>query len=122
MDERGGKGRQPGSGSPRPAEERTDWGRQILGAIIGGAVVLVLGTAARQLGWIDQDLTRYVMWGAVIGALFGSSESLERAGQRLTRRDEPWLNIAVSLIGMAVAFALIYVISRGMMALIQRFG
>jgi hypothetical protein len=111
----------PQAGAPRPVAETTNWGRQIIGAAIGALLVLVLGTAAKLLGWTDVDLARYVWWGAVVGGLFGSSESLERAGGRLTRRPEAWLNISVSLVGMAVIFAVLFGLTRAMLALMAKF-
>ncbi|MBN1247072.1 MAG: hypothetical protein JXC32_05400 [Anaerolineae bacterium] len=122
MDEQRDEESRPAAGGPGPVVESSNWGRQIVGALIGGGLVLILGTVAQQLGWVQQSLGRYVMWGGVVGALFGASETLERAGRRLTRRDEAWLNITVSLIGMAVVFAALLGLTRGVFALIQWFG
>jgi hypothetical protein len=83
-------------------------GRQIVGALIGGGAVWILATGARQLGWAAGDPVRLMMWGAVVGGLFGGSETLIAAGRRLTRRDNAWLNIAVALLGMVVLSAVIY--------------
>lgn len=102
-----------------PATQKDSWGRQIVGALIGGGIVLVLGAVAQRLGWIGGNLTRYALWGGMVGALFGGSETLERAGHGLTKRDVAWLNITVSLIGMAVIGAMIYGLAHALVALLR---
>jgi hypothetical protein len=87
---------------------------QIRGAFVGGLVALILAVVARELGWIPGNVVRYTIWGAVVGSLFGSGDSLAQAGQRLTQRDERWLNILVALIGMAVLFAGIIALARAL--------
>jgi hypothetical protein len=90
--------------------------RQLIGALIGAAIALVVSSIGRQLGWLGGDAIQYLLWGGIIGGLVGGSDALAQAGKRLTRRDEDWLNILVSLIGMAaimgVIFALAYVLNE----------
>ncbi len=121
MDDQQGKSGGTGAVVADTAPESRDWGRQIIGALIGGALVLVIGTIGQRLNLIVGSLTRPILWGAVVGALFGSSRRLEHAGRRLTRRDLPWLNVLVALAGMAVIFVLFYVLTRGILTLVQRF-
>ena len=90
-----------------------NWGNQILGALIGGAVALAAAAAVREMGWISGPLIRWMLWGGVIGGLVGASERLAQAGKRLTRRDETWLNVFVALIGMALVFTLIFGLAYG---------
>lgn len=92
------------------------WSRQLLGALVGalaGLLVLILG---ESVGALSGDRVRYMLWGSVVGGLIGASEKLADAGKGLTKRDEPWLNILVALIGMAVitgvVFALALAITR----------
>ena len=87
------------------------WGPQILGAMIGAFIFLVAGGLARQLGWVSDPTNRWWLWGAVIGGLFGSGESLSNSGKILTKKDNKWLNIAVSLLGMAVLFGIVFALS-----------
>lgn len=101
----------------RPSQ---DWGRQSVGAIIGAFIALILAGLAAQFGWIGGNLMVYALWGGVIGGLVGGTEALERAGRRLTQRDNKALNIIVALVGMIVVFSLLLVVSLGISRLIQR--
>lgn len=121
MDEEREESKGTGVAAADIVPESKDWGRQIIGAMVGGAIVLVIGTVGQRLGLVGDSLTQFVLWGAVVGALFGSSRRLEHAGRRLTRRDLQWLNILVALIGMAVVFVFFYVLTRGILSLVQRF-
>jgi len=89
MDEQLGKSSETGAVVADTAPESRDWGRQIIGALIGGALVLIIGTVGQRLNLVSGSLTQPMLWGAVVGALFGSSSRLEQAGRRLTRRDVP---------------------------------
>lgn len=93
--------------------------RQMIGALIGAAVAFLLASAAQQFGWVPGDMTRYLMWGGVIGGLIGGSDTLTQAGKRLTHRDADWLNILVSLLGMALISAVLYVIAVGVMYILR---
>jgi len=95
--------------------------RQMIGALIGAAVAFLLARAAQQFGWVSGDMTRYLMWGAVIGGLVGGSDTLAQAGQRLTHRDSVWLNVLVSLLGMAVISGVLYAISIGLARILSFF-
>ncbi|MCJ7550661.1 MAG: hypothetical protein MUQ30_13390 [Anaerolineae bacterium] len=95
--------------------------RQMIGASIGAAVAFLLARAAQQFGWAPGDMTRYLMWGGVIGGLIGGSDTLTQAGKRLTHRDEDWLNILVSLLGMAVISAVLYAVSIGVVNILRPF-
>jgi hypothetical protein len=99
---------QTDSGEKTERQTPDTLGRQVVGALIGGAVIWVLATVARQFGWQGDNTTRYVLWGAMVGGLIGGSETLIAAGRRLTRRDNAWLNMAVALLGMAVIAGVIY--------------
>ncbi len=109
--------------SDRPKDIPTppqNWGHQLVGAFIGGALALVLGAGALQLGWIQGNLVRFALWGGVIGGLIGGSEALASAGRRLTKRDNTVLNIAVSLVGMAVIFSVLFALVYGLSILIRQ--
>jgi len=95
--------------------------RQMIGALIGAAVAFLLASVGRQFGWAPGDMTRYLMWGGVIGGLAGGSDTLTQAGKRLTHSDSNWLNILVSLLGMAVISAVLYAISFGVLAILRPF-
>jgi hypothetical protein len=95
--------------------------RQMIGALIGAAVAFLMATAAQQFGWVPGDMTRYLMWGGVIGGLVGGSDTLAQAGKRLTHRDSVWLNVLVSLLGMAVISAVLYALSMGLMYILRPF-
>ena len=95
--------------------------RQMIGASIGAAVAFLLARAAQQFGWAPGDMTRYLLWGGVIGGLIGGSDTLTQAGKRLTHRDEDWLNILVSLLGMAVISAVLYAVSIGVVNILRPF-
>ena len=66
-------------------------------------------------------MTRYLMWGGVVGGLVGGSDTLAQAGKRLTHRDSDWLNILVSLLGMLVISGVLYAISVGLMSILRPF-
>jgi hypothetical protein len=97
--------------------ERTDtypqrkWGPQLLGAMIGAFIFLIAGGLASQLGWVSNPTNRWWLWGAVIGGLLGSTDSLNNSGKILTKKDNKWLNVTVSLAGMAVLFGLVFALS-----------
>jgi len=95
--------------------------QQIIGALIGAAVAFLLARVAQQFGWVPGDMIRYLMWGAVIGGLVGGSDTLAQAGKRLTQRDSDWLNILVSLLGMAVISVVLYAISIGVVHILRPF-
>ncbi|MGC9347906.1 MAG: hypothetical protein ACP5JG_07200 [Anaerolineae bacterium] len=95
------------------------WRRQIIGALIGGFIALILSGLAVQLGWIEGRVVNHVLWGGVIGGIVGGSESLEQAGARLTQRDAPVLNMAVALLGMAVLFGIVFLVVWGLSQLIR---
>jgi hypothetical protein len=93
----------------------------MVGALIGAAVAFLLARAAQQFGWVPGDMTRYLMWGGVIGGLVGGSDTLAQAGRRLTHRDSDWLNILVSLLGMAVISGVLYAIAIGVVYVLRPF-
>jgi hypothetical protein len=93
----------------------------MIGALIGAAVVFLLARVAQQFGWVPGDMTRYLMWGGVIGGLVGGSDTLAQAGKRLTHRDSVWLNVLVSLLGMAVISGVLYALAYGVVYLLQSF-
>jgi hypothetical protein len=95
-------------------------GRQLVGALIGAAIALMLGAAALQLGWIQGNLTRLALWGGVIGGLIGGSEALAAAGKRLTKRDNPVLNVVVALVGMAAIFSVLFALVYWLSILIRQ--
>ena len=76
--------------------------RQIIGIGIGIAVgmtlLLAIPTLAQSFGTIET-----LLWSGAIGGVLGSLASFERAGAALTRRDNRFLNLAVSL-GIVIAF------------------
>ena len=76
-----------------------NWKSQLIGAGVGVLIALVISGILRELGYIEGNPITYALWGGVIGGLFGGSDDLARAGSRLTRRDERWLNIIVALLG-----------------------
>ena len=88
------------------------WGPQILGAMIGAFIAYIAGGLASQLGWVAGSTQRWWLWGGAIGGLFGSVDSLSNSGKILTKKDNRWLNIAVSLIGMAVIAVMFIGLSR----------
>lgn len=109
----------------KPVDRRQDppqdWGRQTMGSLIGGGIGLLIALGFRQLGWGGQNLLPFVLWGAVIGAMFSGIEALERAGQRLTRRDTRWLNVGVAVLGMIFIFAFIFALSQLVLWLMRLF-
>ncbi len=96
------------------------WGRQLVGAFIGGGLALILGAGALQLGWIQGNLVRFALWGGVIGGLIGGSEALAAAGRRLTKRDNAVLNVAVALVGMVVIFTVLFALVYWLSTFIRR--
>jgi uncharacterized membrane protein len=84
--------------------------RQLIGSLVGAAIAILLQSAGRQLGWWTGDMVQFLLWGGVIGGLIGGSDALSQAGKRLTGRDEDWLNILVSLVGMVVLFGSLFAI------------
>lgn len=94
------------SGLPRTDEvRRPDLGEQLKGAAIGAVIGLGLGYVAKEgLGVVQGRLVQYALWGGAIGGLLGGADELARAGSRLTKRDEKWLNVLVSVIGFIVIF------------------
>ena len=99
----------------QPAKEDTQpqrkWGPQIIGATIGAFIFLIAGGLANQLGWVTGSTSRWWLWGAVLGGLVGSGDSLNNSGRILTKKDNKWLNIAVSLVGMLIFFGIIFALS-----------
>jgi hypothetical protein len=84
---------------------RPDLGDQLKGAAIGAAIALVLSYIAQQVGILQGRLVRYALWGGAIGGLLAGSDQLAKAGSRLTKRDEKWLNVLVAVIGFILIFA-----------------
>lgn len=92
-------------------QPKRQWRPQILGAMIGAFCFMVLGGLANQLGWQIGQTDRLLLWGAVIGGIVGSADSLAAAGSNLTKSDNRWLNILVALLGMIIIFSIIYGLS-----------
>ena len=84
---------------------RPDLGDQIKGTAIGAVIALVLSFIAQQLGILQGRLVRYALWGGAIGGLLAGSDQLAKAGSRLTKRNEKWLNVLVAVIGFLLIFA-----------------
>ena len=101
------------------ASRLESWRRQIVGAVIGAFIALALAGLAMQGGWIEGNLVTYALWGGVIGSVIGGSESLQRAGSRLTQRDAPVLNLIVALLGMVIFFGIIFLIVIGLSRLLK---
>ncbi|MBN1247503.1 MAG: hypothetical protein JXC32_07575 [Anaerolineae bacterium] len=93
--------------------------RQFIGSLIGAAIAMVIFLLSRQLGWLGGELVQYLLWGAVVGGLIGGSDALAQAGKRLTKRDEDWLNILVSLVAMAVIVGMLFALSSALTTLLQ---
>lgn len=107
------------SGHETATQTTDSWGRQMVGAIIGGMLALVAAALARGSGLISGALVQYVLWGGVIGGLIGGADALAEAGKRLTRRDTRWLNILAALLGMAVLFSAFFLLVRGVAWLVR---
>jgi hypothetical protein len=85
---------------------RPDLGEQLKGAAIGAVIGLGLGYLARDvLGLVQGRLVQYALWSAAIGGLIGGSDELAKAGSRLTKRDDKWLNVLVAVIGFIIILA-----------------
>lgn len=84
---------------------RPDLGDQLKGAVIGAVAALLLSYGAQQLGIVQGNLVRHALWGAALGGLLAGSDQLAKAGSRLTKRDEKWLNVLVGVIGFLLIFA-----------------
>lgn len=110
-------------GQPKAADEpRRPPGslrRQFIGSLIGAGIALAILFLGRQLGWLGGDVVQFLLWGGVIGGLIGGSDALAQAGKRLTGRDEDWLNILVSLVGMALVFSALFAIAYALSWLIR---
>jgi len=103
-----------------PATQATDsWGRQMLGAVVGGLLALVAASLARGAGLISGSLVQYVLWGGVVGGLIGGADALALAGKRLTRKDARGLNILAALLGMAFLFGAFLLLVRGVSWLVR---
>jgi hypothetical protein len=86
------------------------WIRQWVGIIGGGAVGWLLTIIFPGLEE-SFSLITVVLWCAVIGGVLTSLGDFMRAGAALTRRENPWLNMAVGLgipIILLVVIALIF--------------
>ena len=90
---------------------------QIVGALIGAFIFYILSEVAKRIGWLPSQPDRLWLWGAVIGGLFGSADSLSDAGSRLTNKKNKILNIIVALVGMFIIFGIIFM----MVSFISRF-
>lgn len=108
----------PGDRSQEPQQK---WGAQTVGALIGGALGLLVALGLRQVGWGGENLFRFALWGGVVGAVLSDVASLELAGRKLTRRDTKWLNILVAVAAMAVFFMLIYGLLAAFALLLRQF-
>jgi hypothetical protein len=93
-------------------EPQRNWGSQIIGAMIGAFVFLVIGGVASYLGWVTLRTDRLLLWGGVVGGFIGSIDSLATAGLRLTKKNNKWLNVGVSFLGMLVFFGIVFGLSR----------
>jgi len=92
--------------SQTPLQGNRDLGQQILGGVIGALVVIV----ALQIGlWNPVNRTSSVLAGAAIGAILFTLDRFDRAGARLTRRDDARvLNIIVGVLGMLLVTAMVW--------------
>ncbi len=95
-------------------EPQQNWRRQTMGSVIGGAAGLLLAMGLRMLNVGGENLLPFILWGAVLGSMLSGIEALERAGQRITRRDVRWLNVAVAIMGMIIIFAFIFGLMHGL--------
>jgi hypothetical protein len=77
-------------------QDQNKWVRQWVGIFGGGAVGWLLTIIFPVL---EQrfSLITVVLWCAVIGGVLTSLSGFMRAGAALTRRENPWLNLAVGL-------------------------
>lgn len=86
------------------------WMRQWVGAFTGAALGWLMTVLFPDLALRFSVLT-VVLWGAAIGALLASLGWFVRAGAVLTRRTNPWLNLAVGLgIPALVLILIIYLL------------
>lgn len=92
-----------------PWIQNRNWRPQIVGSVIGAFVFFIAGGIAQYFGWLPDSMNTAWLWGAVLGGLVGSLDSLEHAGSILTKKENKWLNIAVALVGMAVIFSVLLV-------------
>ncbi|MDF1514741.1 MAG: hypothetical protein P1S60_13110 [Anaerolineae bacterium] len=88
-----------------------NWRDQIIGSVLGAFIFYILGGLLQYFGVIKSPIDRFWLWGAVIGGLFGSTDSLNIAGARLTNSENKGLNILVSLVGMVIIFTVVYAIA-----------
>ncbi len=95
---------QIGGGADSDKITRPDLGDQLKGAAIGALIALALSYGAQQLGIIQGNLIRHSLWGAALGGLLAGADQLAKAGSRLTKRDEKWLNVLVAVIGFLAIF------------------
>lgn len=121
MNEQPGDQRETETAVEKRPEPQQDWGRQTMGAVIGGAAGLLVAMGVRLLGWGGENVISFILWGSVVGAMVSGIEALENAGRRLTRRDARWLNIAVAVVGMVVIFAFILGLANVVALVMQRF-
>jgi hypothetical protein len=91
--------------------ERVNWNRQLLGALAGGLLGLLLAVVfpplAEQVGMIN-----LVLWTAVLGGALASLEGFIRAGASLTRSQNRRLNLLVGLGVPALILLLIALLIR----------
>ncbi|MBN2005573.1 MAG: hypothetical protein JXA21_19595 [Anaerolineae bacterium] len=92
--------------------------QQMLGAVIGGVIALMLLRIGNQIGWwLSINETTWILVGAVVGSMASSFDYYDRAGAHLTGRQSKGnkktaaLNIFVALLGMVVIAALIFGLS-----------
>ena len=121
MSEQPDEDREPAPVVEKAQDPQPKWGTQTMGAVLGGIMGLLLAFLLRRLGWGGENTLRFVLGGGVAGAMVAGVDSLERAGRRLTRRDEPWLNIVVAVVGMAIIFAVIFGLSYAFALLMRQF-
>ncbi len=93
-------------------QPKRQWGPQIIGAMIGAFIAMILGGLATQLGWQIGQIRNLWMWGAVIGGFIGAADSLAEAGSRLTKSDNRLFNIFISFLGMLAILLFVLGISR----------
>jgi len=86
-------------------QDNKKWGRQWVGIFAGAAVGWVLASLFPAL---EQQfgLNSVILWSAAIGGVLTSLGGFMRAGAALTRRENPWLNLAVGL-GIPILLLLI---------------
>jgi hypothetical protein len=86
-------------------QDNKKWGRQWVGIFAGGAVGWVLITLFPALEQRFSFIS-VILWSAAIGGVLTSLGGFMRAGAALTRRENPWLNLAVGL-GIPILLLLI---------------